>query len=54
VEVDLLITSGGTLQAFDKAREEAGFVAETIGVRQKLTRAKIVAAEKKAGLRWAR
>lgn len=54
VTVDVLITSGGTLNSFDKACAEAEFLAETLSMRQKLFRAEVAEAEKKTGLRWAR
>lgn len=41
VTVDVLVTSGGTLDAFDSALAEAGFGRETVGVTQKILRAKI-------------
>jgi hypothetical protein len=54
VTVELLATSGGTVKVFEKALDESTFVAETVGVTQKLLRADVRAAAKRGGLRWAR
>jgi hypothetical protein len=44
VTIDVLITSGGTLQAFDSAIREANFARDTVGMTQKILRARIVRA----------
>ncbi len=58
VTVDILATSGGTLDLFETAIGEADFARETIGMTQKLLRAEIVRAApritRENRFRWAR
>jgi hypothetical protein len=58
VTVDVLATSGGTLDMFETAIGEAGFARDTIGMTQKLLRAEIVRASPRLTasnrFRWAR
>jgi hypothetical protein len=58
VIVDVLATSGGTLDLFETAIGEAGFARETIGMTQKLLRAELVRATphvtRANRFRWAR
>ena len=58
VTIDILATSGGTLDMFETAIGEAGFARDTIGMTQKLLRATIVRATPRITranrFRWAR
>ncbi len=58
VVVDILATSGGTLDGFEAAIGEAGFAKQTIGLTQKILRAQIVRCEpeitRSNRFRWAR
>jgi len=54
VEVDVLLTSGGTLDAFRSAYREARFVRSTVALTQKILRARIEGAAKPSdSSRWA-
>lgn len=57
VFVDVLATSGGTIDSFEAALDEASFVRETVGMTQKISRAKLQRARPRIAesnkFRWA-